>query len=85
MNNSECFNEELINFTEVENTPFTVISKEEQHIVMLGKYRVSETFESKDEAIKDANSITWNRITQLITVMLRLNEEVKELKSKENE
>ena len=52
---------------------------------MLGKYRVSETFESKEEAIKDANSITWNRITQLITVMLRLDEEVKEIKSKENE
>ena len=44
MNNSKCFNEELINFTEVENTPFTVISKEEQHIVMLGKiYRDWET------------------------------------------
>ena len=61
------------------------ISIEEQHIVMLGKYRISETFESKEEAIKDANSITWNRITQLITVMLRLDEEVKELKNKENE
>lgn len=82
MNSSEYLNEELINFTEVENTPYTVISKEDQHIVMLGRYRVSETFESKDEAIKDANSITWNRITQLITVLLRLEEEVKELKSK---
>ena len=85
MNNSDCTSKELINFTQVENTPFTVISKEEQHIVMLGKYRISETFESKEEAIKDANSITWNRITQLITVMLRLDEEIKELKNKENE
>ena len=85
MNKSDCLNEELIKFTDVENTPFTVISKEDEHIVMLGKYRVSETFENQEEAIKDAESITWNRITQLITIMLRLDEEVKDLKTNENE
>ncbi len=66
---------ELIERTEVEETPFVVITTEEGSFVGLGKYRVSEIFKNKEEALKDANNITWTKIIQLI-IAIKENKEL---------
>lgn len=68
-NNSNS-NSELIKRTEVENTPFTVITIENESFVTLGKYRLTEKFETEKEAIESASKITWDNIMQVITIMI---------------
>lgn len=63
-NKQKWNSEELI--TEVEHTPFIVVETETGHYVTLGKYRMSEAFKTKEEAITDGKAITWFRILQVI-------------------
>jgi len=64
--------EELLKETVIENTPFSVIEFEEKFYVSMGKYaRVSEAFETFKLAEKDAKSITWNRIMQILNFIER--------------
>jgi SHS2 domain-containing protein len=67
--------EELIRRTEVKNTPFVVISlNEKEHFATLGEYRITEKYESQEEAEKECKAITWNRIIQIVMI---LNEKLK--------
>lgn len=72
MNKSEK-SEELIKILHVENTPFTVVSevKEEKtlHFVSLGMYRITDHFESIEDAVKWTDEITWDKITTVISLL----------------
>lgn len=63
-------NEALFNRKEIKNTPFEVISTKEGHFIALGQYRLSELYEKQDEAVKEANKITWNRLFQVIGIVM---------------
>lgn len=63
-NNKGLNSSELIQY--VEGTPFAVVESEEGFFVIMGKYRMSESFQKSSEAIKDAKRITWMRILQVI-------------------
>ena len=67
---------ELMKRTDVQGTPFTVITTEaEGSVVTLGKYRVSPPFEKEQEAIDYVKSKDWNLL--LSAIMLIVEEEVK--------
>ena len=72
MNKSEK-TEELVKILHVENTPFTVVSEvieeETLHFVSLGMYRMTDYFESIEDAVKWANEITWDKITSVISLL----------------
>ena len=60
---------------EVEESPFTVVGNDENGWVgTMGKYRITEQFDSKEEAIKDVEVITWNRIVQVLILVNQLKE-----------
>ena len=60
---------------EVEESPFTVVGNDENGWVgTMGKYRITEQFNSKEEAIKDVEVITWNRIVQVLILVNQLKE-----------
>jgi hypothetical protein len=60
---------------EVEESPFTVVGNNENGWVgTMGKYRITEQFNSKEEAIKDVEVITWNRIVQVLILVNQLKE-----------
>lgn len=70
-------NEELIKRTDVDGTPFTVITTPDGgSFVSLGKYRVSEPFATEKEAIKHVKSKDWNLL--LAVIMLMVEDKVKE-------
>lgn len=71
--------EQLMQYHQVKDTPFTIIKHEKGNTVMIGKYRLSEDYETAEEAMKDAKRMDWDRIMQVIGVML---EEYKNEKSK---
>ena len=55
----------------VPNTPFQVINAEDKYFVCLGNYRISEMFNTIQEAIEDAQKIDWNRIITIITIAIK--------------
>lgn len=67
--------EELIERTEIKDSPFVVTTVGVGSFVTMGKYRLTEVFDRKEEAIQNAELITWNR---LIQVIILLNEELKD-------
>ena len=62
-------NTELVEKIEVEGTPFTIVRNEELWYILLGKYRLTEGFENKEEALKEANTINWNKILQVCIIV----------------
>lgn len=62
-------NTELLEKEEVEGTPFTIVKNEELWYILLGKYRLTEGYEDKEEALKEANVINWNKILQVCIII----------------
>lgn len=51
-------------------TPFTIAREHEHWYVLMGKYRLSAPL-SKENALFDANNMTWDRILQVIGIMIK--------------
>lgn len=62
----------------VKDTPFHAVREGEDWFVVMGNYRITENLESKEKAIEECRTITWNRLIQVIGIMLNI-------KQKENE
>ena len=62
-------NTELVEKIEVEGTPFTIVKNEELWYILLGKYRLTEGYESKELALDEANTINWNKILQVCIII----------------
>ncbi len=60
---------------EIENSPFTVIRIGEECFGSMGKYRITEIYESIEEVEKELEVITWNRIVQVIILMIETKKE----------
>ena len=60
---------------DVDNSPFVVIGNDENGWVgTMGKYRLTEEFETLDECKEDLKEITWNRIVQVLVLINQINE-----------
>lgn len=63
---------ELFTKKPVEETPFEIIHKDYKYFVSLGQYRLTEEFETENEAKEWINKITWNKILNLISLTVEL-------------
>ena len=62
-------NTELLEKEEVEGTPFTIVKNEGLWYILLRKYRLTEGYERKEEALKEGNTINWNKILQVCIIV----------------
>jgi hypothetical protein len=70
----------LVERENVKGTPFTLYKHEQNWFVLLGKYRLSKEFETKEEALEDASRNDWERTMQVVGVMIEnYNETLKTL------
>lgn len=60
---------------EVGNTPFTIVKELDKYLVVIGKYRVSEDLATKEEAEEDAKRVDWDRMMQVMGIMIENYEE----------
>lgn len=67
-------NDYLIERQEVEHTPFTLVKHENLWYTLLGKYRLSEGSEHKLIELQKAKEMTWERIMQVIAIMITEND-----------
>lgn len=62
-------NTELLEYTEVKNTPFTIAKWENGYYVLMGKHRLTEKLDTKEEAEEDANRTDWDRLIQVVAII----------------
>lgn len=80
--------EELVKYEHIKDTPFTTVrvwndenNRNEWH-VLLGKYRLNEKpFVSEKQAEDECKIVDWNKIVQVLQIMLEKQEEINKLKN----
>lgn len=63
-------NTELLTREDVDGTPFVVIGTQEGYFGVLGKYRITELDRSKKKIVDELKSVNWNRIIQIILILI---------------
>jgi hypothetical protein len=71
LDNLRSIGKELVKRKEINNTPFTVITTEKGSFGTMGKYRLTEVFETEKEAITNVQKMTWNRIVQVTSLITK--------------
>lgn len=65
-------NSQLSSREPLENTPFTICKDyETSYYGVMGKYRITEQYENKEDLEKELKTIDWNKIVQVITVITK--------------
>lgn len=74
--NNKSFNYELLEREEVKGTPFTVIKGDIENNtqfegwgIFFGKYLMETPYKTKNEAIKEAKKVTWDRVIKVISIL----------------
>lgn len=62
--------EQLIEREEIENTPFQLITREKESFIALGKYRVSNYYNSKEEALGALTTEFWEIQMTVIGIII---------------
>ena len=60
---------QLIKKEEIKNSPFTIITQDGISFGVMGSYKVTENAKSKKEIKKQLETITWNRIIQVVMLL----------------
>jgi hypothetical protein len=87
VNKKDSGNEQLVEREAIENSPFTIITVDEQSFGVMGEFRVTEKYTWKDDVRKELEKITWNRIVQVFMILNKLTKDesfMNEVQKKEN-
>lgn len=68
--NENTNSSELTKYKNVENTPFTIVTHGTDIFGVIGSHRITELHENEEECEKDLKEITWDRIAQVIWVVV---------------
>lgn len=73
--NKQQSNSELIKRTNIENSPFEVISftEKNEHFGAMGEYRLTEIYDTMEKAKEKVEQVTWNRVIQVIMLLIEKN------------
>lgn len=68
---------ELIKTHNVKNTPFVIIEETEnkQFFGSIALYRITNYYQTKEECEKELTTITWDRISQVMMILIELKEQ----------
>lgn len=76
---SNTTDKQVSTFKPLQGTPFTLVSDEGKVYGVMGKYRLTEAFESEEEAEIQVKAITWDRLVQVFSIMINEQEKIKQL------
>jgi len=68
--------DKLIKRTVIEGTPFSVLRKEGKFCGIMGENRLTDWYESEMEAEDEVTKISWERLTQVIMILIEKKEEI---------
>lgn len=72
--NDNSASSELIKQTPIPDTPFTVLKYNDDYFLTMGKYRLTKALPSQNACLKAATDASWNRILQVIQIMINENQ-----------
>lgn len=61
--------EELISRKDLDGTPFTIITVEDEYFGVMGKYRITEKYKSFELAKAEAMRLDWNNVIKIISLI----------------
>lgn len=67
----------------VEGTPFTAVRYDNEWFLALGKYRLTQKLKSKEAVEEEADKFHWDRIMQVIQIMIDEQKEINEFRNKQ--
>ena len=70
-------NKEIIEKFNIKNSPFTVITVNNEHFGVMGEYRMTESYKTRGECVEELEKMTWNRIIQVMFVLAEIREKDK--------
>lgn len=80
-------NELNYEFTNIEDSPFTIVRQDDKYYGVIGNHRLTDSYEDLDKLKEDLLEISWNRLTQVIWAVVEKfkvnNEQIKELLKEE--
>ena len=68
---------QLIKKVEIKNSPFHVVTVDGQSFGVMGQYRVTENSDSVRQIKEELESITWNRIIQVVLLLDEIKSKIK--------
>ncbi len=68
-------NTEMCKREDVPNSPFVVVTVEEGSFGTLGKWRITEIKQNSAEVFDELSTLSWNRIIQVMTLLMRAKDE----------
>lgn len=74
VNKKDSLSNEIIEREEIKDSPFTIITMNEESFGVMGDYRLTEKSGSKEEVKEKLEKITWNRIIQVIMILKEVEE-----------
>lgn len=71
----EEYNYELITRKNVKDTPFTIITNNEEgrSFGTIGKYKITEERKTPEEVEEEITKITWDNIIKIMTIIIEIN------------
>lgn len=60
---------QLFTRTDVKDTPFQIITRDNISFGVFGKYKITNDYESINACEKELKEITWNRIVQVFSLI----------------
>lgn len=77
----ESNSNELVERIPITDTPFTAIRLDNKWFLTMGKYRISEPVDSFEQIQMEAENTTWDRIMQVILIVINEQKEADSRKS----
>ena len=68
-----------LTFEYLEGTPFTIVKEGDIYFGIMGKHRLTESFTNKERCKREVLEINWNRIVQVIGIMIGEQDELKKI------
>ncbi len=58
--------EQELEFTNIENTPFTIVRQKKEYYGLIGNNRITESFDTFEECKENVTEISWDRLVQVM-------------------
>lgn len=72
--NNSTSSDQLLQIEPIPDTPFNAVKYDDKWFLAMGKYRLTQPSPDKQTILDDANNTTWNRILQIIKIMIDEND-----------
>lgn len=61
---------ELIEYKDIDETPFTAVKVADGWFLAMGRYRLSDKYETYEQVLEDSKDTSWHRLMMIVQAMI---------------